>query len=193
LQLLRSPQAFVDCAMTLRRIENWERAFLFAYLSRFFRCALFGGEGLAGWPGRWESLGRIGYADQAKAYSRSWFGLNVMRWQDEHGLNLKPFEITLSGAGLLQSYRVGLDQHFDDSEMVVFRTPGECRRKVAALLQDPDRLQDIAAAGHARSLRQHCWKHRADAVIRALSGEAPPATVPPAGAARDVEPHCVGA
>lgn len=192
LQLLRAPKTFVDCSMMLRRIEGWERAFTFAYLSRFFRCATFGGEGPAGWPGRWESLGRIGYADQAQAYSRSWFGLNVMRWQDEQGLNLKPFEITLSGAGLLQSHRVGLDEHFDESEIVVFRTPGECRRKAAALLQAPDRLREIAVAGRARSLRQHCWKHRADVVIRMLSGEAPPAPVSVADGAAAPEPQGVG-
>ena len=116
----------------------------------------------------------MAYQDQAEAYSRGRFGLNVMRWQDDAGLNLKPFEITLSGACLLQAYRAGIEDHFDDSEMVLFRTPQEARAKVADLLADPPRLEQTAAAGRAQSLAKHCWKHRAAEVTRVLLGEPSP-------------------
>ncbi|MFH1419646.1 MAG: sulfotransferase [Planctomycetota bacterium] len=172
MSLLQNPKCYVRFSMKLREMENWERAFSFAYLTRHFRCATFGlEEPFKDWPGTWEYLGSLPYGDQSKAYGRGWFGLNVMRWQDDVGLNLKPFEITLSGTCLLQSYRVGMEQHFDDSQAVVFRTPQECRRTVAKLLKNTDGIDRMAAAGRARSLSQHCWKHRAAEITQALFGK----------------------
>ena|GEM_PF-1186936 len=170
LSLLQDARRYVQFSMTLRRMEEWERAFVFVYLSRYFRCATFGlEESFKNWPGTWEHLGPLPHEEQARAYSRSRFGLNVMRWQDDVGLNLKPFEITLSGACLLQSYRVGIEALFDESQIVVFRTPQECRAKVAELLAKAQRIAQMAAAGRARALAQHCWKHRAAEVTGALT------------------------
>ncbi len=172
LSLLQNPKCYVRFSMKLREMENWERAFTFAYLTRHFRCATFGlEEPFKAWPGTWEYLGSLPYTDQSKAYGRGWFGLNVMRWQDDVGLNLKPFEITLSGTCLLQSYRVGIEHHFDNSQAVVFRTPQECRRTVTEMLKCPGDIEQMAAAGRARSLSQHCWKHRAAAITEVLFGE----------------------
>ncbi|MCG8405865.1 MAG: sulfotransferase [Phycisphaerales bacterium] len=169
LGLLQNPKHYVAFSMLLRDMESWERAFTFVYLSRYFKCATFGlTEPFKSWPGEWGYLGSLKYEDQAKAYSRSRFGLNVMRWQDDIGLNLKPFEITLSGACLLQSYRVGIEEMFDDSQIVVFDTPKACRENVERLLHAPDELKRRAAAGRARSLSTHCWKHRAEAIIGTL-------------------------
>ncbi|MCP4594316.1 MAG: glycosyltransferase [bacterium] len=168
--VVQHAERYIRFSMMLRRIESWERAFTFAYLSRYFRCAQFGsGEEFESWPGDWERLGWLPYDDQAKAYSRGWFGLNVMRWQDDIGVNLKPFEITLSGACLLQSYRAGIDSLFDSSQIVVFRTPQECRQRVTALLEDRPRMEQMAASARARSLAQHGWKHRAEALTRTLT------------------------
>jgi hypothetical protein len=176
LALLQDRRRYVDFTMALRGgIESWERAFTFVYLSRYFRCAAFGlSRPFEGWPGQWEWLGTLPHEDQAKAYSRGSFGLNVMRWQDDAGLNLKPFEITLSGACLLQSYRVGFEAHFDAGQAVAFHTPQECRRKVMELLAEPSRVEAIALAGRARSFSQHCWRHRAAEVLKLLQRVAPP-------------------
>ncbi|MCP4251493.1 MAG: glycosyltransferase family 1 protein [bacterium] len=178
--LLGDARRYVCFSMTLRGLESWERAFTFVYLARHFRCATFGPkQPFRHWPGEWEHLGWVAYRDQAKAYSRGRFGLNVMRWQDDVGLNLKPFEVTLSGACLLQSYRVGIEAHFDESEIVVFDTPAQCRDRVAQLLADPQRLARRAVAGRARSLAQHCWKHRAGEITRVLIGRDRDETPPP--------------
>ncbi|UCE62097.1 MAG: sulfotransferase [Phycisphaerales bacterium] len=169
LALIKDAKRYVASSRLLRRMESWERALTFVYLSRYFKCATFGfGPSFQQWPGEWAYLGPLEYKDQSLAYSRSRFGLNVMRWQDDLGLNLKPFEITLSGTCLLQAYRVGIEDHFTDAEAVAFNTPQECREKVADLLTHPDRIEQIARVGRERSLRHHCWKHRAAAVIGAL-------------------------
>ncbi len=179
LSLLEDAHRYVQFSMTLREMESWERAFTFTYLSRHFQCATFGGkEPFKHWPGQWEHLGWLSYQEQARAYSSGRFGLNVMRWQDDLGLNLKPFEITLSGVCLLQSYRLGIEEHFDDQEIVSFRTPQQCRARVEELLADPRRRERIATAGRARSLRQHCWRHRAAEVARVLAGTPSPTLAP---------------
>jgi hypothetical protein len=169
LALLQDARRYVGFSSTLRQIESWERAFTLAYLSRYFRCATFGFKcAFAEWPGQWEYLGELPYDEQCAAYGRSRFGLNVMRWQDDVGLNLMPFEITLSGACLLQAYRVGVEEHFGESEAIVFNSPQECRGRVADLLTEPERILRIAEAGRERSLLQHCWHHRAADVTRIM-------------------------
>lgn len=188
LKLIQAPQVYVRFSMTLRKIEHWERAFTFAYLARYFKCAAFGCEKpFANWPAKWESLGLLDYTDQAKAFSKSHFGLNVMRWQDDVGLNLKPFEITLSGACLLQGHRRGIENLFTESEAVVFRTPQECREKVTELLADPPHIERIAAAGRERSLREHCWKHRAAEIMRVFSSSQPTPAEPKNADAQNIE------
>lgn len=104
-------------------------------------------------------------------YSRSMFGLNAMRWQDDEGLNLKPFEITLSGACLLQSYRGGIEELFAEDECVVFRSLPECRSKVTRLLEAPDALRIMTEKGRDRSLKDHCWKNRAEAVLQIIGNQ----------------------
>ncbi|MFM9995034.1 MAG: glycosyltransferase [Phycisphaerales bacterium] len=156
--LRADPRLYVEVTMKVRLIENWERAFTFAHLARRFRCAAFGTGSLAAWGADTKHLGDLPYAGMARAYSRAAIGLNVMRWQDDQGLNLKPFEITASGAACLCARRVGLDALFDDDrEIIAFATPGEARRKAGELLKAPERLRTIAEAGRARTLHDHTW------------------------------------
>lgn len=166
LKLLKEPQTYIDISLKLRSMENWERQFIFVWLSKYYKTAYFGQTDLSAWPSQnWTGLGFVDYDEQSKAYNSACFGLNVMRWQDDHGLNLKPFEITLSGTALLQEYRVGIENAFNDSEAVVFKTPTECRDKLDSLLSCPEKIQEIAEKGRQRSLSEHCWKHRAAKVM----------------------------
>ncbi len=170
LALMKDVRRYVAFSMKLRQIESWERAFTFVYLARFFKCATFGFKpSFQAWPGAWDHLGETAYTDQSLAYNRARFGLNVMRWQDDVGLNLKPYEITLSGTCLLQAYRVGIEDHFDDNEAVVFHTPSDCRKRVSDLLSQPRRIEQMAVAGRARSMAGNCWKHRAETVTQFLA------------------------
>ncbi len=177
--LLADCQLFIDASAQIRRIDSWRRAFTFVFLARQLRCVLFGGADLAaaGWgelaaggggggkPGvTW--LGHVPHTEQAAVYSRARLGLSVMRWQDDVGVNLKPFEITASGAAALVGRRVGLEDLWaEDEEIVVFSDPGEALTKARRLLDEPERLERIAATGRARTLRDHTWRLRCGQIL----------------------------
>lgn len=158
--MLSDPRLFVDVTMQVRAMESWERAFTLTYLSRRYRCAVFGGgiSGLDGWNADVVRLGPLSWPDQAAAYSRARLGLNVMRWQDDAGLNVKPYEITASGAACLCAQRAGIEDVFEPGrEVAVFEGPAQAARLAGQLLADPYRLDEMARAGRARTLRDHTW------------------------------------
>jgi hypothetical protein len=60
------------------------------------------------------------------AYARGRVGLNVMRWQDDAGINLKPLEIAASGVACASVRRVGLDGILEPVEEIeTFGAPAE--------------------------------------------------------------------
>jgi spore maturation protein CgeB len=162
-------QLYVELSLTLRSIEHWQRPFVVSWLSRYFSMALFGDVDLTAWKCRARSFGRVPCNEQARVYSRGRLGLSVMRWQDDVGLHLKPFEITASGAACLCHHRVGVDDLWvDGEEIVTFRALPEARQKVEALLRDPARLGAIADAGRVRTLSCHTWAARMEELIRSV-------------------------
>lgn len=166
-RLTRDAQLYIDLSTTLRSIEHWQRPFVVSWLARYFSLALFGDLDLTAWKCRARSFGRVPWTEQARVYSRGRLGLSVMRWQDDVGLHLKPFEITASGVACLCQCRVGLeDLWVDGEEIVTFRTLPEARQKVEALLRDPLRLAAIADAGRVRALSCHTWAARMEELIR---------------------------
>lgn len=170
--MLSNPGLFVDVTMQMRAMESWERAFTLTYLSKRFRCAVFGGgaAGLDGWGAQAVRLGPLAWPDQAAAYSRARLGLNVMRWQDDAGLNVKPYEITASGAACLCARRAGVEEVFEPgSEIAVFEGPAQAARLAGELLGDPARLERLADAGRARTLRDHTWTVVARNLTRAMA------------------------
>ncbi len=166
-RLKSDPRGFVKACTLLRSIDCWRRAFTITYLSKRMRCAVFGSMSLDGWPCEAKMLGDLAYPDMPKAYSSGRIGLNAMRWQDDIGLNLKPYEITASGACLLCDRRVGFDDVFVDGvEAASFATPGEALVKARALLDDESGRKAMAQAGRARTLRDHTWTIAAQDLIR---------------------------
>lgn len=165
--LTSDPALFVDATASVRSIESAERAFTIAYLSRHFRCAVFGSTDLSAWGFRGTALGEVAYEDQARMYSRGRIGLNAMRWQDDAGVNLKPFEISACGVPCLCARRTGLESLFTPgAEIEVFDSPADARAKAAALLADAPRRRAIAGAGRARTLRDHTWTTWAHDIAR---------------------------
>lgn len=156
---LRAKPRFLIAAFThLRSIDAWRRSFTISYLSKHLNCAVFGSFNVDDWPCRATMLGELKYADMARAYSSAHIGLNAMRWQDDIGLNLKPYEIAASGACLLCDARVGFaDAFLDGIEAEGFATPGEALRKSRALLENPGRMRSMAEAGRMRTLSDHTW------------------------------------
>jgi glycosyltransferase involved in cell wall biosynthesis len=166
--LLKDPRLFVKATMAIRGVERFERAFTISYLSRRFHCAVFGTGNFSAWGCRAQVLGELAYEDQAKAYSRGRLGLNVGRWQDDAGMNLKPLEITASGAVCLCAWRNGFDDLFiEGEEAASFRTPRDAAERTREILDSPPRLLTVAAAGRARILRDHTWERWAGAITAA--------------------------
>ena len=161
-----SPPLYVEATALVRDVDDWQRAFMVAYLSRRFKVLRLGAVDFSAWglPGGAPVV--PDYADQALHYARGWFGLNVMRWQDDAGLNQKIFEITGCGCGCLQTYRKGLEELYDpDRELLVFDSPAEAREKLADTLASPARRDALAEAGLRRARRDHTWRNRAEKIL----------------------------
>lgn len=170
--MLKDPVAYARVTMDVRSIENFERAFTFTYLSKHFRALTFGSGTLDGWDATHEHAGFVPYEHQARLYACGKLGLNVMRWQDDIGYNVKPYEITASGAALLTIRRAGLDGIFDDGDEVLsFADPAEARAQAEAILSDPARLARVQHAGRARTLRDHTWAAVSDRLLAQILGE----------------------
>lgn len=156
--LLNQHNAYVPFVQAMRSIENFQRAFTFVWLSKRFRCGMFGKVDYSAWGCGVRSLGFVDYAKQAEAYNRAKLGLSVMRWQDEVGVHIKPMEITASGTACLAGWRGGIhDLYEEDREIVTFRNLPEAAQKARSLLDDDAKLSALAEAGRARTLRDHTW------------------------------------
>lgn len=160
--LLADPRLFTRATMAIRSIESLERPFTIAWLSRRLSCAAFGEGDLAAWGFRGTHLGRPAHEEQSAAYSRGRIGLNLMRWQDDAGLNLKPYEIAASGRPCLCTARAWTDRSFEpDREILPFAGPADAARLARDLLDNPHRRNAIAEAALERTRREHTWQARA--------------------------------
>lgn len=169
-ELLDAPALFVDLTMGVRRVENLERAFTITHLARRFRVAVFGRNDLAPWRCPATMLGEIPYDSMPHAYARARVALNAMRWQDDAGLNLKPYEITASGLPCLSIRRTGLERSFTpDEEIVPYDSPTDAERRLRELLDNPARRDCIAVAGHNRTHADHQWPQRVESITTAMS------------------------
>lgn len=176
--LMRTPASPVHWARAtslVRNCDNWQRAFTTAYLSRRFRCALVGGGAermkTSGWPLRGVCSGAVAYHELAAWYSRSHAALNVMRYQDDIGMNIKGLEAAASGALVLERARSGLlDRFTPGAEVLSFTRPGEAAAMLRDALDEPTRLRAIADAGRERTVREHTWERRGGA-LAAMAGD----------------------
>jgi hypothetical protein len=166
--LLADPTRWVRATALVRSIEAFERAFTIAWLSRRCRMAVFGAAPSA-WPFQATMPGDIAFEDMPRWYCRGLAGLNVMRWQDDVGLNIKPIEIGASGVPCLCARREGLGAILQPlREVLVFDTPEEALQRVAALRDDPARAAQIGSAARNRIERDHTWARRSAEFTRAL-------------------------
>lgn len=176
---------WAEATSAVREIESWQRPFTAAYLSRQFH-TVFIGDGYTqwqrqGWPVRGHAAGSVPYHELALWYARSKVALNVMRYQDDVGLNPKVLEITGSGTPALVRHRADLDSFFRldgaEPELLSFREPAEAAEHLRLALADCRLLEHVGAAGRTRTTREHDWAHRADVLVRAARTAASAPTV----------------
>ncbi len=172
--LLNQHTAYVPFVQAIRGIEHFQRAFVFVWLSRYFRCGMFGSVDYSAWGCDAPSEGFVDYDKQSAAYNRAHFGLSVMRWQDEVGVHIKPMEIAASGTACLAAWRLGLDELYEDGKQIVtFGNLPEAKRKVRAMLDDRARLAAIAEAGRQHTLAEHTWAKVTEQLFEAIGQRLP--------------------
>lgn len=160
--LVADPTLYVRATGLIRGVESMRRAFIISWLSRRFSMLTFGAGDLSAWGCKATHLGEVPYDQMAAAYSRGRLGLNVMRWQDDEGLNLKPFEISASGIACLCGQREGAESAFNaETEIAFFDGPAHAAKLARELLDDEPRRTAMATAARSRILKEHTWKHRA--------------------------------
>ncbi|HKR21820.1 MAG TPA: glycosyltransferase [Pyrinomonadaceae bacterium] len=77
--------------------------------------------------------------------------------------NIRLFEVTGVGACLMTDWMINVPEMFEDGvEVVTYKNADECVEKVNYLLDHPQELASIAAAGQRRTLRDHTYVNRAE-------------------------------
>jgi hypothetical protein len=88
--------------------------------------------------------------------------------------NLRLFEATGVGTCLLTDWKSDLDRLFEpEREVATYRSEGECLEKAIWLLDNPREREALAAAGQARTLRDHTFQDRAPVLDAVLRGARP--------------------
>jgi spore maturation protein CgeB len=86
-------------------------------------------------------------------------------------VNPRTFELCGAGAFQLVDERRDLARHFRPGvELATFRDGAECRRQLEHYLARDDERRAIAAAGRARALAEHTYRHRMAEAIEDLRG-----------------------
>lgn len=96
------------------------------------------------------------------------------------GCNARLFELAGIGVPQVVDARDDLGSHFvDGQEVRTYRTGGELRATVQALLEDTKEAQRLAEAARRRALAEHTYMHRVAELLRAVlapaRGDAPAA------------------
>ncbi len=108
--------------------------------------------------------GMIGPEQMAEVFGRSKIVLGVGtcgHTRDLITMKLRDFDSPMSGALYVTTRNPDLNEFFVEGEEIVFyEAPGEAARKIQFYLSNEPARQHIAAAGFARSRRDHTWKQR---------------------------------
>lgn len=109
-------------------------------------------------------------ADMYRIMARSRITLNTHAAVAGHSANnLRLFEATGMGALLVTEARLNLGDLFDvGAEVVTYENPHEAGELVRYYLDHPEDARAIAAAGQARTLRDHTWTDRMDRLSRVI-------------------------
>jgi len=138
---------------------------------------------LAVWGQQWERFlpaqliaGEHLPNDQVRrAYASAAIVLND-HWDDmrEQGIvSNRVYDALACGALVVSDHLPELAERFGEA-VVTYRTPAELRQTVARLLADPAERAARKAAGRARVLAEHTFRHRVDALLDAVAAQRAP-------------------
>lgn len=99
--------------------------------------------------------------------------LNITRTQfygAETGINLRIFEALAAGSFLLTDYCDEVAELFETGkEIETFKSSGELVTKVNFYLENPEKRQAIAKAGHCKFMERYTWSTRAKELVTLMS------------------------
>jgi spore maturation protein CgeB len=111
--------------------------------------------------------GEVWGADMYQVLRRSRITLNShIDLAGREAGNMRLFEATGVGAFLLTDFKDNLDTLFaPDREVAVWRSIDDCVKAIDRYLGDDGSRAQIAHAGHARTMAQHTYRHRAAEIL----------------------------
>ncbi len=144
------------------------------------------------WGNEWDNCGpllrvlqrrgeRISTEETVKIFNAAKINVNLHSSTYHSGvnpfgdyLNPRTFEIASCGAFQLVDERAYLTENFTpDEEIVTFASREEFRDKAKFYLEHEDKRRKIAAAGRARTLREHTYQHRMLELMGVICGRRP--------------------
>ena len=83
--------------------------------------------------------------------------------------NLRLYEVTGSGSLLLTDWKTNMSEIFSPgTECVTYRDTDECVRMAKFYLQNDEKREEIARAGHRRVIAEHTYEHRVGDLLRVI-------------------------
>jgi spore maturation protein CgeB len=121
------------------------------------------GPGAGNYPRLWRNR-KFRPSTLARLYQEYAVNLNVLQsGNTTHGLNMRAFEVPCTGG--LASYPVveDLQRCFSPgTEILAYHSLRQLADFVQQAIHEPDFADSIARAGHARVMREHTFRHRAE-------------------------------
>lgn len=127
------------------------------------------GPGAGDWLRPWRSR-RLSADQVARLYAGHAACLNLPQpGNTELGLNLRAFEAPCSGGISLYPDVPDLRRCFEPgTEMLIYQDARDIVASIVPLLDQADRLEEVAAAGRSRVLAEHTFEHRARTIFGVL-------------------------
>lgn len=152
--------------------EDWIRAMI-AEPSRALPGRRFAVRGTAlGDLGRAERLPYLSFSKLREYACRSRINLLITRQAHASvyaSSNARPFELAALGACMVSSPYSGLETWFEpEKEVIILASPEEATERIAWLLDHESARAAIGAAARARFLKEHTYRHRAQALVDIL-------------------------
>jgi spore maturation protein CgeB len=116
--------------------------------------------------------GEVWGADMYQVLRRSRITLNShIDLAGREAGNMRLFEATGVGAFLLTDFKDNLDMLFaPDKEVAVWRSIDDCLTVIGRMIGEDNRRAAVARAGHARTMAQHTYRHRAAEILGFIEG-----------------------
>lgn len=148
---------------------------LFEYLSENTPIQFFGYGAKtlpASSPIRKRHNGEVWGPDMYRALARSNMTLNRhINVAENNANNMRLYEATGVGSMLITDIKDNLGELFEvGREVVAYSSPQEASEIIRYYIDHPAEAQAIAAAGQARTLREHTYRHRMEELVPLLEG-----------------------